>query len=108
MSEVLLRTFHPDSWAISDCQPPVVIGPAVRVASRIARKVVMRKTAVLEHRRSWCNMEVIVLRGDCAIELDGETQELISHGSLRIPPEVEHRIVARSDVHLIVSFDACS
>lgn len=84
----------------------VMIGPAFRFASRIARKIAIPKACSLPERNAWSNMTLTVITGSCRVEMEQETHVLKANESLNIPPHHEHRIIADSDLRAIVIFDA--
>ena len=83
-----------------------MIGPPVRIASRVGRMLVIRMGDCVSERKSWCNMHVVLLSGAAQLDVD-DTKLFLRKGTVyALPPHVEHSIRAISDARVVVTFDA--
>lgn len=106
MIQQITQVFDREFPLSTSIRNPVEIGPPVHIASRTGRMVVMKQGAQLSDRKSWSNMEIILLRGKCDVVVNDTTHSLSPGIPFQIPAHVEHQLVAQSETKAVVTFDA--
>ena len=83
----------------------IFIGPPKKVASRIARLLVMKQDNVLSERKSWSNLTITIIKGTCDVVCEEISKRLCTGDVFRIDPNKEHFIKSLTHLRAVVSFD---
>lgn len=108
MIEQMVDGFSAKCWnvPVEESETVVFIGSPVRFSSRISRRLLIQKSHCVSERRSWSNMSITIISGKCRIEMEEKSYVVSAREHFSVPANVDHRIVAITDVRAIVSFDA--
>ena len=95
-----------EDWISDDSSNPISISEPMRFSSCVSRLLSIKSSHALSERSSWSDMTIMVLRGQCRVEMDDEVALLSEDMELQIGPNRKHRIVAESDLRAVITFDA--
>ena len=84
----------------------IVIGPAQKICTRIARLLIMQSNQTLSERKSWSNLAINFLRGVCDVKTSNGVTRLFAEDILNIPANELHEITSITYFRAVVSFDA--
>ena len=82
----------------------ISIGPPVRFGQVTSRKLCVKESHSVLDRKALSNMTIAVIGGECVVEFANRTVSLKASESIDIPGQIEHSIVAKTDLKAIVSY----